>query len=58
MVGNRKKSSYPMLNRHEIEGADGEAINIRWENQRREAAAELDRLLRIERPSEADASVN
>ena len=23
---------YPMLNRHEIAGADGEAINIRWEN--------------------------
>ena len=36
---------YPMLNRHEIAGADGEAINIRWENQMREAAAELDRLL-------------
>ena len=49
---------YPMLNRHEIAGADGEAINIRWENQMREAAAELDRLLGIERPPEADASVN
>ena len=49
---------YPMLNRHEISGADGEAINIRWENQMREAAAELDRMLRIERPPEADASVN
>jgi hypothetical protein len=49
---------YPMLNRHEIAGADGEAINIRWENQMREAAAELGRLLQIERPPEADASVN
>ena len=49
---------YPALNRHEIAGADGEAINIRWENQMREAAAELDRMLRIERPPEADASVN
>ena len=49
---------YPMLNRHEIAGADGEAINIRWENQMREAAAELDRLLGRERPPEADASVN
>ena len=49
---------YPMLNRHEIAGADGEAIHIRWENQMREAAAELDRLLGIERPPEADASVN
>ena len=49
---------YPMLNRHKIAGADGEAINIRWENQMREAAAELDRLLGIERPPEADASVN
>ena len=47
-----------MLNRHEITGADGEAINIPWETQMREAAAELDRLLRIERPPEADASVD
>ena len=49
-----------MLNRHEIAGADGEAISIRWENQMREAAAELEleRLLGIERPPEADASVN
>ena len=49
---------YAMLNRHEIAGADGEAIQIRWENQMREAAAELDRLLGRERPPEADASVN
>ena len=49
---------YPMLNRHEIAGTDGEAINIRWENPMREASAELDRMLRIERPPEADASVN
>ena len=33
-------------------------MNIRWENQMREAAAELDRLLGIELPPEADASVN
>ena len=51
---------YPMLNRHKIPGTDGEAISIRWENQMREAAAELEleRLLGIERPPEADASVN
>ena len=47
-----------MFNRHEIAGVDGEAINVRWEEQMREAAAELDRLLGIERPPEADASVN
>ena len=47
-----------MLNRHEIAGADGEAIHIRWENQMREAAAKLDRILGIERPPEADSSVN
>jgi hypothetical protein len=49
---------YPMLNRNDIAGADGEAIHIRWENQMREAAAELVRLLRIDRPPEADGSVN
>ena len=47
-----------MLNRHEIAVADGEAISIHCENQMREAATELDRLLGVERPPEADASVN
>ena len=46
---------YPALNRHELASADGEAINLRWETQIREAAAELDRLLGLERPTQADA---
>jgi hypothetical protein len=46
---------YPALNRHELATADGEAINLRWENQIREAAAELDRILGIERPPLVDA---
>ena len=46
---------YPALNRHELATADGEAINLRWETQIREAAAELDRLLGLERPTQADA---
>ena len=52
---------YPMLNRHEIAGAEGEAIRIRWEAEMQEAAAELQRILQtgsIGRPREADASVN
>mgnify|MGYP000412721338 CR=1 FL=1 len=32
---------YPMLNRHEIAGAEGEAINIRWEAEMQQAAEEL-----------------
>jgi hypothetical protein len=45
---------WPAPNRHEIAGADGEAIRLQVE----EAAREFDRLLGIERPPEADASVN
>ena len=51
---------YPMLNRHEIAGAEGESINIRWEAEMQQAAAELQRILQvgsIGRPREADASV-
>jgi hypothetical protein len=36
---------YPMLNRHEIAGADGEAINLRWENEIQQASAEMRELL-------------
>ena len=32
---------YPMLNRHEIAGAEGEAINLRWENEIQQASEEL-----------------
>ena len=32
---------YPMLNRHEIAGAEGEAINLRWENEMQQASEEL-----------------
>ena len=32
---------YPMLNRHEIAGAEGEAINIRWEAEIQQASEEL-----------------
>jgi hypothetical protein len=46
---------YPALNRHELATADGEAINLRWENQMREAAAELDRILGINGPPLVDA---
>jgi hypothetical protein len=52
---------YPMLNRHEIAGAEGEAIRIRWEAEMQEAAEELQRILQlgsIGRPREAEASVN
>jgi len=45
---------WPAPNRHEIAGADGEAIRLQVE----EAAREFDRLLGIERLPEADASVN
>ncbi len=46
---------YPALNRHELATADGEAINLRWENQIREAAEELDRILGINGPPLVDA---
>ena len=36
---------YPMLNRHEIAGAEGEAINLRWENEMKQAADELQAIL-------------
>jgi hypothetical protein len=32
---------YPMLNRHEIAGVEGEAINIRWEAEMKQASEEL-----------------
>jgi len=32
---------YPMLKRHEIAGAEGEAINIRWEAEMKQASEEL-----------------
>jgi hypothetical protein len=32
---------YPMLNRHEIAGAEGEAINLRWEAEMQQASKEL-----------------
>jgi hypothetical protein len=41
---------YPALNRHELAGADGEAINIRWEAEIQQASEELQRILRIEQP--------
>jgi len=34
---------YPMLNRHEIVGAEGEAINIRWEAAMQQPSEELQR---------------
>ncbi len=46
---------YPALNRHELATADGEAINLRWETQIREAAEELDRILGINGPPLVDA---
>jgi hypothetical protein len=49
---------YPMLNRHEIAGVEGEAIYIRWEAEMQQASDELQRILQIEQPPEADASVN
>ncbi len=49
---------YPMLNRHEVASAEGEAITIRWEAEMKRAATELQQILQIERPPEADASVN
>jgi hypothetical protein len=48
---------YPALNRHELAGADGEAINIRWEAEMQKASEELQRILRIERP-EAEERAN
>jgi hypothetical protein len=36
---------YPMLNRHEIAGADGEAISIRWEAEMWQAAEELQAMI-------------
>ena len=36
---------YPMLNRHEIAGAEGEAINIRWEAEMKQASEELREIL-------------
>ena len=47
-----------MLNRHEVASAEGEAITIRWEAEMKQAATELQQILQIERPPEADASVN
>ena len=32
---------YPALNRHELATADGAAINLRWETEIQQAAAEL-----------------
>ncbi len=36
---------YPALNRHELAGADGEAINIRWEAEMKQASEELREIL-------------
>ena len=36
---------YPMLNRHEIAGAEGEAIRIRWEAEMQEASEELRQMI-------------
>ena len=36
---------YPALNRHELAGADGEAINIRWKTTIKQASEELREIL-------------
>ena len=36
---------YPALSRHEIAGADGEAIQPRWESEMKQAADELQAIL-------------
>jgi hypothetical protein len=46
---------YPALSKHELATADGAAINLRLEAEIREAAAKLDRILGLERPTLADA---
>jgi hypothetical protein len=36
---------YPMLNRHEIAGGGGEAINLRWEHEIQQASEQLREIL-------------
>ena len=38
-------SFYPALNRHEVATAQGEAIQLRWENEMKQAADELQAIL-------------
>ena len=36
---------YPMLNRHELAGAEGSAISLRWETEMQQAAQELQAMI-------------
>ena len=36
---------YPMPNRHELAGAEGSAISLRWENEMQQAAQELQAMI-------------
>jgi hypothetical protein len=45
---------YPMLNRHEVASAEGEAITIRWEAEMKQAAAELQQILGTQRNDQAE----
>jgi hypothetical protein len=49
---------YPMLNRHEVASADGEAITIRWETEMKQAATELQQLLGTRSNDEAEHAPN
>ncbi|MFP6656020.1 MAG: DUF5681 domain-containing protein [Myxococcota bacterium] len=46
------------LNRHEIVGADGEAINLRWEAEMQRATEDPQRILRIKKQSEVEERSN
>ena len=49
---------YPMLNRHEVASAEGEAITIRWAAEMKQAATELQRILGTRHSDEAEHAPN
>jgi hypothetical protein len=49
---------YPALSRHEIATAQGEAIQLRWENEMKQAADELQAILNAKSDDDSDCVAN
>ena len=49
---------YSSLNRHEIAGAEGEAIQLRWENEIKQAADELQAILNARSDGDSECVAN
>ena len=49
---------YPALSRHEIAAAQGEAIQLRWENEMKQAADELQAILNARSDDDGECVAN